>query len=42
MEGTLIQQGIIEQPKPQILKSVRKFIVEPDLDAEERVDTVKE
>lgn len=34
MEGTLIQQGIIDQPKAEILKSVRKFIVEPDPGAE--------
>lgn len=42
MEGFLIQNGIIDQPKAEILKSVRRFLVETDLGAEERSDAVKE
>jgi hypothetical protein len=42
MESVLIQNGIIEQPKGGILKSVRTFIGEAGLGAGEKVDAVKE
>lgn len=41
MEATLIQQGIIDQPKPEILKSVRRFIIETDVDTEDRLESAK-